>query len=103
MEYRFPSAYGYSSLNATNLLALAASIHDDPKVRRTFANYYAASAPSPITVPIGHSIRAQRPGSHAPTTPAVLIARKARVKIIRLSTREPQIIKTDEPGLLFVC
>ena len=49
MEYRFPSAYGYSSLNATNLLALAASIHDDPKVRRTFANYYAASAPSPIT------------------------------------------------------
>src|SRR5262249_27432985 len=49
MEYRFPSAYGYSSLNAANLLALAASIHDDPKVRRTFANYYGASAPSPIT------------------------------------------------------
>src|SRR5262249_3308937 len=48
LEYRFPSAYGYSSLTATNLGALAASIHDDPKVRKTFAKYYAVSAPSPI-------------------------------------------------------
>jgi sphingomyelin phosphodiesterase acid-like 3 len=49
LEYRFPSAYGYSSLNATNLGALSASIHDDPEVRRTFAKYYAVSASSPIT------------------------------------------------------
>jgi sphingomyelin phosphodiesterase acid-like 3 len=49
LEYRFPSAFGYGSLNATNLAALAASIHDDPKVRQSFANYYAVSAPSPIT------------------------------------------------------
>jgi len=48
LEYRFPSAYGYNSLTATNLGALAASIHDDPKVRKAFAKYYAVSAPSPI-------------------------------------------------------
>ena len=48
LEYRFPSAYGYSSLTAMNLGAIAASIHDDPKVRRTFAKYYAVSATSPI-------------------------------------------------------
>ena len=48
LEYRFPSAYGYNSLTATNLGALAASIHDDSKVRKTFAKYYAVSAPSPI-------------------------------------------------------
>jgi hypothetical protein len=49
LEYRFPSAYGYSSLNATNMVGLAARIHDDPKVRQTFAKYYAVSASSPIT------------------------------------------------------
>jgi sphingomyelin phosphodiesterase acid-like 3 len=47
LEYRFPSDYGYRSLNATNLAALAASIHDDPNVRETFAKHYAALAPSP--------------------------------------------------------
>jgi sphingomyelin phosphodiesterase acid-like 3 len=50
LEYRFPSAYGYSSLTAMNLVALAAGIHDDPKVRQVFAGYYSVSAPSPITL-----------------------------------------------------
>jgi hypothetical protein len=47
LEYRFPSDYGYRSLNATNLEALTASIHDDPNVRETFAKHFAALAPSP--------------------------------------------------------
>ena len=49
LEYRFPTAYGYSALTARNLESLAASIHDNPDVRKIFAGYYAASAPSPIT------------------------------------------------------
>jgi sphingomyelin phosphodiesterase acid-like 3 len=49
LEYHFPGAYGYSAVTATNLAALAAGIHDEPKVRQIFAGYYAASARSPIT------------------------------------------------------
>jgi sphingomyelin phosphodiesterase acid-like 3 len=48
LEYRFPTDYGYSALTAGNLEVLAASIHDNPNVRETFARYYAVSAPSPI-------------------------------------------------------
>jgi len=48
-EYSFSSAYESSSLSPANMLQLAARIHDDPKVRQTFADFYAVSAPSPIT------------------------------------------------------
>ena len=49
LEYRFSAAYGYDAFTAGNLETLAAAIHDNPNVRQIFANYYAASAPSPIT------------------------------------------------------
>ncbi|MBV9490384.1 MAG: metallophosphoesterase [Verrucomicrobia bacterium] len=49
LEYRFSTAYGYEAFTPANLDALAARIHDDPSVRRIFAGYYAASAPSPLT------------------------------------------------------
>jgi hypothetical protein len=49
LEYRFSTAYGYSAFTPANLEALAASIRADPNVRQTYAGYYAASAPSPIT------------------------------------------------------
>jgi sphingomyelin phosphodiesterase acid-like 3 len=49
LEYRFSTAYGYDAFTAGNLETLAAAIHDNPNVRQIFANYYAASAPSPIT------------------------------------------------------
>jgi hypothetical protein len=48
-EYSFSKAYESSSLNSANMLQLAARIHEDPKVRQTFADFYAVSAPSPIT------------------------------------------------------
>jgi sphingomyelin phosphodiesterase acid-like 3 len=48
-EYSFSRAYESSSLSPANMLQLAARIHDDPKVRQTFADFYAVSAPSPIT------------------------------------------------------
>jgi sphingomyelin phosphodiesterase acid-like 3 len=48
-EYSFSTAYESSSMNPANMLQLAARIHDDPKVRQTFADFYAVSAPSPIT------------------------------------------------------
>jgi sphingomyelin phosphodiesterase acid-like 3 len=48
-EYRFSAAYGYNCFSAENLQSLAARIQSDLSVRQTFASYYAASAPSPIT------------------------------------------------------
>jgi sphingomyelin phosphodiesterase acid-like 3 len=48
-EYRFSKAYGYSAYTAANLEALTATIQADSNIRQVFANYYAASAPSPIT------------------------------------------------------
>lgn len=48
LEYRFSSAYGYSTFSAGTLQSLAAAIHSDVTVRQLFARYYAASAPSPI-------------------------------------------------------
>jgi sphingomyelin phosphodiesterase acid-like 3 len=48
-EYRFSKAYGYSAYTAQNLEALAARVQADPNIRQIFADYYAASAPSPIT------------------------------------------------------
>jgi sphingomyelin phosphodiesterase acid-like 3 len=48
-EYSFSRAYESSSLSPANMLQLAVRIHDDPKVRQTFADFYAVSAPSPIT------------------------------------------------------
>jgi sphingomyelin phosphodiesterase acid-like 3 len=49
LEYRFSTAYGYDAFTPGNLEKLAAAIHANPSVREIFANYYAASAPSPIT------------------------------------------------------
>jgi hypothetical protein len=48
-EYSFSTTYSYTALTANNLAALAARIRTDENVRRTFAAYYAASAPSPVT------------------------------------------------------
>lgn len=48
-EYSFSRAYESNSLSPANMLQLAARIHDDPKVRQAFADFYAVSAPSPIT------------------------------------------------------
>jgi sphingomyelin phosphodiesterase acid-like 3 len=49
LEYRFSAAYGYDAFAAGNLERLAAAIQASPCVREIFANYYAASALSPIT------------------------------------------------------
>ena len=45
-----PRMYGYDAFTAENLEALAATIHTNWKIRQIFAGYYAASAPSPITI-----------------------------------------------------
>jgi sphingomyelin phosphodiesterase acid-like 3 len=49
LEYRFSTAYGYHSVTPANLAVLAARIRDEPNVRRTFVDYYAASGRSAIT------------------------------------------------------